>query len=96
MSFSIIKIYWYRELRTKLAAHGFEPTHADRCLFAKHDNDSNIVAQLLVYVDDCLVAARASEQVIAVVSIIAESLEVRTWGSRMFSWVSKLAETQPA
>lgn len=71
---------WYSELRTKLAAHGFRPTHADPCLFVKHDDDGNIVVQLLVYVDDCLVAARTSEQVIAVVSIIAEIWEVRDLG----------------
>ena len=71
---------WYIELRTKLAAHGFIPTHADPCLFALHDADGNVLALILVYVDDCLVAAKSQDKVQHVVSIISSIWEVRDLG----------------
>ena len=71
---------WYIELRTKLAAHGFTPTHADPCLFALHDSDGNVLALILVYVDDCLIAAKSHTEVARIVSIISSIWEVRDLG----------------
>ena len=71
---------WYIELRTKLAAHGFIPTHADPCLFALHDSDGNMLALILVYVEDCLVAAKSHDEVARIVSTISSIWEVRDLG----------------
>ena len=71
---------WYMELRTQLAAHGFTPTHADPSLFVKLDDDGHVIAHILVYVDDCLVAAKTSSEVSETVSIIGKIWEVRDLG----------------
>ena len=57
------------ELRTKLAAHGFKPSHADPSLFVKYIDDGKVIAQILVYVDDRLVAAKTGGLVTSIVSI---------------------------
>ena len=71
---------WYIELRTKLSAYGFRPTHADPSLFVKLDSSGQVIAQILVYVDDCLVAALCPDVVATIVSIISQVWEVRDLG----------------
>ena len=59
---------WHATLRSKLHEHGFVPSESDPSMFVLTGTCGAILA--LVYVDDCLIAGRTSEEVQSVVDLV--------------------------
>jgi transposase InsO family protein len=70
---------WYSELRSKLRELGFKVSDADPSLFVLHSSDGTVMA--LIYVDDCLIAAKSIAQIQPILASIAKFWEIKDMGT---------------
>lgn len=69
---------WYSELRAKLRELGFAVSAADPSLFVLQSADGTVLA--LIYVDDCLIAARTLADLHPVLEAISKFWDIKNLG----------------
>src|SRR5699024_1035447 len=62
------------------AKQGFFPTKSDRCLFVRNDAATGL-AYILVYVDDCLLAAQNEEVLTRIKEELTKDLKIKDMGT---------------
>ncbi|KAH9392459.1 hypothetical protein TYRP_005538 [Tyrophagus putrescentiae] len=70
---------WSHKLNAILEKQGFYPTKSDRCLFVRGDATTN-QAYILVYVDDCLIAAQTDEELATIKQELKKDFEIQDLG----------------
>ncbi len=70
---------WSYKLNTILEKQGFHPTKSDRCLFVRGDSTTG-QAYILVYVDDCLIAAQTDEELTNIKKELMKDFEIQDLG----------------
>ena len=53
---------WHKNIDATLRRMGFAPSSADPCLYVQKDDQGVVSAAIAIYVDDCVIAAPASDQ----------------------------------
>ena len=69
---------WYSELRNKLRQLGFTISDADPSLFVLQSAEGTVLA--LIYVDDCLIAARSVSEIQPILEAISQFWEIKDLG----------------
>ncbi len=70
---------WSMKLNGILEKQGFFPTKSDRCLFVRRNDEG--LAYVLVYVDDCLIAAQDEQELTTIKEELKKELNIKDLGA---------------
>ena len=71
---------WNKTLHKVVISAEYVQSKADPCLYTKYDNEEGILAYLLVYVDDILVASKSNEEILLAINLLGSHFDINNLG----------------